>query len=514
MPAVDELKNKWFLDVGIEDRFPPQTRHPGTQVQPSTDGNKVEALIDGAEVMKAVHARIQAMLTDPINCEFWLPSWRLDPVRMLGQSRPGTDAEAVILNAAAQGVKVHYLGSGHVGRNSDAQAFANQLLAKSKHGFNATSDKRFPRWGSQHQKFYVFRGPGTNEWSAIVGSVDLSFPRWDTNDHNDKNDERPSNGGPTHDVAVSVVGPAVHDIVLTFAERWNDPAHRERTSPPIPATAKIATDGLGTPIPSPPHGTHSVQVLRTYGITRGRGYSWSSTGEFTVWAAYLQAIRGASSLIYIEDQYFYTFGDPPGIDPSVMQDSDLQVSDIVFQLGQALERGVDVVVLVPSRSADNFATYQLHQRAKAARYLQDISEADGGLFVICSLKVGDQDPIVHSKLMIVDDELVHVGTANVGQRSMTHDAEIHLAIVDAANAFARDLRLAMWKEHMELGDVAAIDTGDLHAAVLAFRDNAVAANNRLRIAQLDPVTTQPRPFYHGLIMNQVIDPYGGPNRSR
>jgi phosphatidylserine/phosphatidylglycerophosphate/cardiolipin synthase-like enzyme len=252
-----------------------------------------------------------------------------------------------------------------------------------------------------------------------------------------------------------------------------------------------------------------VQVLRTYAIEKCRGYSWSDQGEFTVWASYLNAIKQARQYIYIEDQCVYTFGHPPAIEAPK---GNLRDSDPVFQLGEALKRGVDVVVLVPSRSEDFGARYQLHQRGKAAHYLYSIADSSPhpvGRFVICFLRVGSKDPVVHSKLMIVDDEFVLIGSANVGQRRMSYDSEIQLGIVDSAHLLARNLRLALWKEHMELSDTN--DISDPFEGVSNFRDNAISESGHLRIfSTADPGSA---PLCHRFMMNYVIDPYKGPKRS-
>jgi hypothetical protein len=37
----------WFVDVADPDSFPPQQRHPGSHINPSTNGNEVELLVEG-----------------------------------------------------------------------------------------------------------------------------------------------------------------------------------------------------------------------------------------------------------------------------------------------------------------------------------------------------------------------------------------------------------------------------------------------------------------------------------
>ncbi len=499
MPTLQELKDKWFLDTMRAGQFPPQTRHPGSQLQPYTDGNLVEPVIDGAALMAEFHERVEAIIAapDPAQYELWVAQWKLTPVQLLGETHPVKDAETQILDAARAGIKVYFLGSGHADRNKPTSAFAQKLVDS---GGLGTSDKRIPVFGSEHQKFYIFRGPG-NKWLALLGSADLNDSRWDMPGHIvDNPDRSPRGEGPSHDVTVRVQGPAVHDIALTFAERWNDPANLERTSPKINST--IPTDFLIDPIP--PAGPHSVQVLRTYGIERKSSYSWAQQGEFTIWASYVNAIKHARNYIYVEDQYFYAFSDPAKFGKITGQSRD---TDLVYQLGEAIKRGVDVLVLVPSRKGNSNPTnyFQLYARRATADYLLRVAEASGaGRFAACYLAAGDVDPVIHAKVMIVDDEFALVGSANVCRRSMTYDSEVHVGIVDAENQFARDLRLALWQEHMDLENVENLR--DPAAGFEAFRSHAAAEQGRLRILDTTPGR---KPPLHHLVMGRFMDPYRG-----
>lgn len=500
MPTLPELKDKWFLDTGREGQFPPQTRHPGSQLQPYTDGNLVEPVIDGAALMSEFHQRVEAIIVAPDSSqvELWVAQWKLTPVQLLGETHPVKNAETQILDAARAGVKVYFLGSGHADRNKPTSAFSQKLI---DNGGSGASDKRIPVFGSEHQKFYLFRGPG-NEWLALLGSADLNYSRWDTPGHIADNPDRSPHGeGPSHDVTVRVQGPAVHDIALTFAERWNDPGNLNRTSPKI--NSIISTDFLKDPLP--PAGPHSVQVLRTYGIERKLSYSWAQQGEFTIWASYVSAIKQAQKYIYIEDQYFYAFSDPTKFDHSSDQ---TRSSDLVYQLGEAIKRGVDVLVLVPSRKGNPNPTnyFQLYARRSAADYLRRVAKASGaGRFAACYLVAGDVDPVIHAKVMIVDDEFALVGSANVCRRSMTYDSEVHLGVIDAENQFARDLRLALWQEHMDVEK--AENLLDPTAGFESFKNYAANESGRLRLLDTTPGR---KPPLHNLVMSQFMDPYRGP----
>ena len=499
MPTLQELKAKWFIDVTLSGQFPPQTRHPGTQLQPYTDGNLVEFILDGAPLMAEFMQRAEAIINapDPSRHELWLAQWKLQPVKLLGETESAPDAETEILRLAQAGAKVYFLGSAHVGQDQATRAFAKRLIAA---GGMGSSDRRMPLYGSQHQKYYIFRGPD-NRWLALLGSADLNYSRWDRPGHPaEEPDRSPLSDGPSHDVVLRLVGPAVHDIALTFAERWNDPAvnlHPRLTSP-------IDTSFVQNPIP--PAGPHSVQVLRTYGQDKKRSYTWADQGEFTVWAAYLNAIKRAQQYIYIEDQYFYPFQEPGAEKTGARWRRD---SDLVYQLGEALKRGVDVVVLVPSRKGNRNPTnsYQLFARKQAAEALWRLSHSfpKAGRFVASHLVAEKIDPVVHAKVMIVDDELALVGSANVCRRSMTHDTEIHVAIVDAENQFARDLRLALWQEHLDQADPESLR--DPGKGITKLRDHAAGRRGRLRL--FDRATGFRPPFYKAA-MRTFIDPYGGP----
>jgi phosphatidylserine/phosphatidylglycerophosphate/cardiolipin synthase-like enzyme len=503
IPSLSELKTKWFVDVEMPDSFPPQQRHPGSKIKPSTDGNQVELLVEGATVMADFHHRVEEMLAadDPSRGFILVAAMGIDPVKSLGENDPAPDAKSLMLQAAEAGVQVYFLASGQGGLGAKSKKFAEQLITQGGHG---AIDKRFPGLvGGHHQKFNVTRGVD-GLWTGLVSSADFFFARWDTADHLPENPARSSKGGPTHDAGLKVTGPAVADIALTFAERWNDPSSAAHTEPPI--SEPISTDFLDQAMPA--GGSHSVQVLRTFPLIQGKkGYSWSGTGEYTIWAAYLNAIKQAQEYVYIEDQYLYTFHDPPYIETShgVKRDTDL-----VYQLGEALKRGVDVIAVVPGRNNVPWKHYEIQQRRRAAQYLHGIAESDPkhGNIVICLPHVGGKDITVHSKLMLVDDEYALVGSANICERSIAYISELQLGVVDAENKLVRDMRLALWQEHLELDSPETVL--DPREGAAAFHQIALLAKGRLRLV---PHTRMRPEFPYRFLMNKIIDPYSGPERA-
>ena len=498
MPSLGELRQKWFINTADEEAFPPQARHPGSLVADHSDGNLVTPLVDGSNIMGYFEDRLAELLAagDPGQARIWLAAMGIEPVEFKGHNSGSKDAITAMLEAAEAGVQIAYLGSGQGNLAMASKKFARQL---SQRGSRGVVDKRFPFASGHHQKFNVTYRP-EGDWQAVVGSADFFFARWDDPDHATENPARIK--GPTHDLAVMVKGPATTDILLTFTERWNDLATGGRTTPHIEQRLAVPADH--SPIPA---GPHSVQVLRTYPVVKnGRGFSWSGQGEFTIWAAYLKAIKQAQTTIYIEDQYLYPFGDPPFIYGS---DTVERETDYVYQLGLALKRGVDVVALVPGRNDSLPKHYENQQRRRATEYLAEISTSTpgAGRFVVAKLNRGGKDVTVHSKLMLVDDELILVGTHNICQRSIAYISEIHLGIVDGENRLVRDLRLALWGEHLELDQTDVLL--DPREAAGLFEENAALGKGRL-IAY--PTQRFKREFPYRFLMNRLIDPYAGPKR--
>lgn len=505
MPSLDDLRRKWFLDFNNPPQsFPPAARHTGTRVKPYTDGNLVTPLIDGKEYMDEWRAAAQALASQPSG-ELYHSAYVINRVNPKGAEY--FDAFETLKAVKNSGKPVYTTICGHAGE------VGNGLASSIMHAEGLTDtvrDLRFPSCGSNHQKFTCFKNPANPR--AFLGSIDISYGRWDKPAHDADDPERPDGGHATHDAGIMIEGPAVADVETTFLERWND-----STGPKL--MLPLNTPAIISP-PSTPSlaGPHSVQVLRTYGIaSRGarESYSWSEQGEFTIWAAYLNAIKKSAKYIYIEDQYFYPFEWPP----CYKRTGNAKESDLFFQLGEAIKRGVKVIVVVPGGTEDAgpLRFHQKCQRDMGVYYLniaKDSNEAkaNGGDFVIVSLSKNFSPIYVHSKLMICDDEFVLVGSANFNQRSMTHDGELQAGILDKDNRFARDFRMLLWGEHMDLdlNDAGVLTTlADPLVSYLAFK---------LSPGRVIQYTPEPLPFdptrfiFHEKLNNDIIDPYGGPSR--
>jgi phosphatidylserine/phosphatidylglycerophosphate/cardiolipin synthase-like enzyme len=505
--TLDELKSKWFIAMdGSAPCGVPCHRAVGSgpPLSVSTDHNTVTPLIDGQAYMLQWHDNVVALHRAP-DAELYHAGWRFEAVDTLGATSGGSDALDDVSGAAATGVSCYPL----MCRNAGVFPFNFPSLVRlRRHGVStACLDSRFPPGGSNHQKFAVMKSSAGA--LAMLGSIDIAKTRWDTTAHRPVDPDRdPRYGKQTHETGVMIIGPAVVDVEKTFRDRWNDSTRHLGLEPPVPEQPLITT-----PYAAPPAaGTHSVQVLRTYGITsKAFGYSWSPSGEFTAWASYLNAIRRAATYIYIEDQYFMSFDWPPCYSRTDLA----RDTDLIYQLGEAMKRGVTVVIVTPSNGEDRTHVYQKYQRDLGINYLTGVRAAGAaGDAIVASLKSGNTDVYVHSKLMIVDDELVLIGSTNLGQRSMTYDSELQVGIVDGAGRFARALRTTIWQEHTGR---RATSLEDPATAIGLFRDDVAAFSGHLKPYPVDPLAvyppapgSTPPPEGHAWIIHRLIDPYAGP----
>lgn len=321
----------------------------------------------------------------------------------------------------------------------------------------------------------------------LLGSIDIS--KWGV-------------GPDIHQIGLSVTGPAIRDVEITFLDRWKS----EYIDPPVNIAYPLENFTYSDTGPHP----HSIQVLRTYGIK-----NYSPSGEFSIWASFLNAIQTAQNYIYIENEDLLSFDWPPCCerDPGVAA-SPARDTDLIYQLGEAIKRGVKVAALTNYRPTSN--TFQDWSDMKVANYQKGVSieflqnaastATSGGAFTVGKLK-GRGQPVhnfVHTKLMLVDDEFSVIGSANFNQRSMTHDNEIMLGIVDRDNTFTKDLRVRLWREHLKESDA---DLDDWNSGFDRLTAAITNSTGNLTPIQL---TTDNDTFLHGVKLRNVIDPYGGP----
>jgi phosphatidylserine/phosphatidylglycerophosphate/cardiolipin synthase-like enzyme len=479
--AEGTLEN-WFL-LGSErgnDFTGLDRRHPDGAAW--TSGNRVETLVHGAtyfgrllEAVRGLDARDQLFFTD----------WRGDPDERLGDS-PETAIGAVLSEAVHRGVSVKgLLWRSHADRlGFSAKENRHLGTAVNAAGGEVLLDQRVRLGGSHHQKLVVIRhGDGKAQDLAFVGGIDLCHSRHDDADHLGDAQRQPMSSvygatPPWHDVQVAIEGPAVADLDFTFRERWADPSPLSRDPMGILHDLLRHTHRRASTLPPmapdpPAGGTHSVQVLRTYG-RRQRGYPFAPQGERSIARGYKKALRRARRLIYIEDQFLWS--------NEVMRPfADALVANPQLHLIAIVPRYFDqagALTLPPNQVG----------REQAVKALVD---AAGDRVAVFDVENRLGVPVyVHAKVCVIDDVWTSVGSDNFNRRSWSHDSEIACAVMDdehdsrepidpaglgdGARKYARDLRLRLWREHLGRADGDDNDLVDPAEAVARFRDTAAA----------------------------------------
>ena len=473
--ADDPAIPLWFLGEG--DRA-----NRATDLRAFTTGNLVRPLVDGHSYFARLCAELQATQAGD---QVYFLDFRGDLAERLGG--PGSEVGEVLGLAARRGVLVFGLlwrsqpSALHQSEEANAE-FVRQI---DEDGGQVLLDARTRRGGSHHQKLVVVRHPGSPARDvAFVGGIDLGYGRNDDSEHagDPQVMEFPDAYGPRppwHDMQAEVRGPAVHDLEHTFRERWYGSSVLDLPSPVRQLYDRAYHMGAMTsrPLPEPTvadearRGPHAVQVLRTY-PARVRRYPFAPHGERSIARAYRKALARARCLIYLEDQYLWSRPVADMIASALRDKPDLHVIAVVPRYPDKdgpitgvppLLAQYDVVRACAAAGGERFAAYDLENRQGTPVY-------------------------VHAKVVVVDDVWAMVGSDNLNRRSWSHDSELSIAVLDSeldarepcdpaglgdgTRAFARDLRLRLWREHLDRDAEDTADLLDPREAFAAFRRQA------------------------------------------
>jgi len=258
-------------------------------------------------------------------------------------------------------------------------------------------DSHHPKGGSHHQKVVVI-----DDAVAFSGGFDLTNRRWDTPEHRMGDPRRVKPGGfhyePFHDVQIAVSGEAASALGELARERWRRATGVSLSPPPggsDPWPVQLTPDLEEVP----------VAIARTE--PEWNGYS----GIREVELLFLDMIAAARHSIYIENQYF----------------TSARISDALIQ--RLIEQdGPDIVMIMAQRNSG-----WLEQNSMGiirAQVLQKLKRADrfGHLYLYNPVLPGGERMEVHSKVIVVDDRLARVGSANFSNRSIGLDTECDLMI--------------------------------------------------------------------------------------
>ena len=441
-------------------------------------GNDVRALVDGRAYLPAL---AQALAGAGPDDAVLFAGWRADPDELLDDGGPSIGA--ALAGAATRGAVVRGLLWRSHSELLGYSHRANRDLARAvtAAGGQVLLDHRVHAVGSHHQKFVVrtrLDGGAPDGDVAFVGGIDTARGRRDGGAHHGDRQTRPFSAvyGPTpawHDVQLRLRGPVVRDVEAVFRQRWADPARLTRwpwhTVPDRLSGLPRAARPLPAAAPPPaPAGTCAVQLLCSYPRLRP-AYPFAPRGERSVARGYAKALARARRLVYVEDQYLWS-------------------PDVARIFAAALRRAPELrLIAVVPRYVDregrfDFAASLLGQNSA----WRTVVEAGGDRVHLFDLENSAARPVyVHAKVCVVDDVWAAVGSANLNRRSWTHDSELTAAVLDerldgrepvdpgglgdGARAFARELRLALVREHLDRAEGEDADLLDPDRAGPAMR---------------------------------------------
>jgi len=261
---------------------------------------------------------------------------------------------------------------------------------------------------------------------GFCGGFDLSRGKWDTSKHDYNDPRRDQYSEPWHDLHAKVQGPIVWDLAYHFNQRW---AYHE-----VKDEKKIRAMNLKPAKFMSEKGDTKIVALRTW---EGN----DKDGGILAW--YANTIRKAKAIIYIENQFpfqneFITRilckrlkeqkglrviivgpmePNLPGLIGSIL--SKTSVNDVNKHLKRIRDAG---------DSGKRVGTYSLLSQDKKTKKLRQI--------------------YVHSKLLIVDDKWITIGSANTDKNGFKDSTEVNIGIT--SGRLSKELRTRLWREHLGL----------------------------------------------------------------
>ncbi len=310
-------------------------------------------------------------------------------------------------------------------------------------------DSSPPRQASQHHKVLVI-----DDNFAFCGGIDMTGSRWDTRAHRD---DEPGRRRPTthrryepwHDAAMAVEGDAARALGDLGRERWKIACREELGC--AGGDCDAWPDSLEPDF-------RKVEIA----IARTRGNDGENEELREIEALYVAMIGAARRFIYAENQYF----------------ASRVIAEAIAK--RLAEPDPPEFVLVNPRTGEGWLdeTVMGAARAELVKMLARI-DPPGRFRIYYPVTEKGADIYVHAKLMIVDDLMLRVGSANMNNRSMGLDSECDM-MIDArrpANRGAADrigaLRCDLMGEHLGVPPDAVArlfaETGSLIATVERLR---------------------------------------------
>jgi phospholipase D1/2 len=338
--------------------------------------------------------------------------------------------------------------------------------------FHFELDSTVPEYGAHHQKVAVIDGQ-----IAFLGSSDICQDRWDTSEHTCDAPLRVGRGGkackPYHEVQAALEGDAARSLLDMFIERWAD-AKGET----LDAASLMGPASAPLPLPEATFEMPHAEV----GIYRELPHRLGRPPVREVKDLLVSAIASAERFIYIETQYLT---------------SQAIADALVERMRDPARSKLDIVVMLPHKPEALKEELAIGgTQSKVLAELTSVAKETGHAMGVFNVAVRRQHEdvfvYIHSKLMIVDDLVLTIGSANLNNRSMSLDSEVNVAWSareqgdEVARAIA-GLRARLLTEHIG----RSVDPRVLAGEGLVGRLTAIATNEHSRLREHDLTVVEP-----------------------
>ncbi|PVH85299.1 phospholipase D [Cadophora sp. DSE1049] len=295
---------------------------------------------------------------------------------------------------------------------------------------------------------------------------------------------------PWHDISMQVVGQPARDLTRHFIQRWNYILRGRKPTRPTPfllpppdyTEAQLEASGLT--------GTCEVQILRS-------AADWSlgiTEVEHSIMNAYCKMIEESEHFVYMENQFFITSCETMGVKmTNKIGDAIVERAIRAFKNNESW-RAVILIPLMPG--FQNTVEQPEGTSVRLIMQCQFRSICRGESSIFGRLRAAGMEPedyvsffslrswgrigpkqmlvteqlYIHAKVIIVDDRIALIGSANINERSMLglRDSECAAVVRDTdmlwstmdgepylVGRFAHTLRMRLMREHLGL-DVDAV----------------------------------------------------------
>jgi phosphatidylserine/phosphatidylglycerophosphate/cardiolipin synthase-like enzyme len=350
-------------------------------------------------------------------------------------------------------------------------------------------DTHHPLRGSHHQKIVCI-----DDVIGCIGGIDLTARRWDDSDHRPGNPLRVTPDGkpyePVHDMQAAMSGPAARMLGDVCRERWRSAT--DETVSPVEGAAPAWPEGLDAALTACP-----VAIARTTPATIGQAGIHESIHMLT------DALKCAQEIVYIEAQYLAAFGIADILIERLAHPDGPEVLIVVTRISHGF---IEKVMMGTNRDRliRRLKRNDPHDRLRVMYAVVPCGDrsAEG-----CENGEAEQEILVHSKLVIVDDRFLRLGSSNLNNRSEGMDTEADMAIeVEDAEARAAiaSIRLRLLAEHLGSTPEAVADAIRTHGSLHDGVESLNSGGRGLRHFDIDLAEGEEDP----LPGTDLVDPAG------